>query len=197
MKKTYKIYRFIFLAVCICMVSGHFFAISEAVANQDARELQRKMADIALLKQQLEDRRQQANSVLSALRAQQRDLEAEIRVLIKSLNIKNYKQADQHVRVHYNLELLRTINAYHKEFNKRIDFYLTGRDKLTYLHQLASDDVKMITALNDYQIDALTTQISLVINKYLHYAHVIQIDPKDIELDSPQSIWNEIVRKEK
>jgi len=194
MKKKYLIIRLILLAVCINFVLGNSH-VPNAMANQDAEELQRKMADITLLKQQLEDRMQQADSVLSALKAQQKDMEAEIRVLIKSLNIKTYKQAMHHLRVQYNMELLRTIAAYTKEFNARIDFYRTGRDKLTYLHQLAADDVKMISALDNFQIDALTTQISLIVNKYLPKAHLIQIDPKELELASSQSIWNGIYNK--
>ncbi len=196
MKKTYLIIRLILLAACMNFVLGNIH-VPNAMANQDAEELQRKMADITLLKQQLEDRMQQADSVLSALKAQQKDMEAEIRVLIKSLNIKTYKQAMHQLRVQYNMELLRTIAAYTKEFNARIDFYRTGRDKLTYLHQLAADDVKMISALNNFQIDALATQISLVVNKYLPKAHLIQIDPKELDLASSQSIWDGIYNKKK
>jgi hypothetical protein len=50
----------------------------------------------------------------------------------------------------------------------------------------------MITTLNDLQIDALTTQISLVINRYLPEAHVIQIDPIRIEPFPPKQVWEKL-----
>jgi hypothetical protein len=62
------------------------------------------------------------------------------------------------------------------------------------LQQLAGDDIKMMGALNDFEIDALTTQISLVINKYLGEAHIIQIDPEKINRSTPQTVWEAIVK---
>ena len=110
-------------------------------------------------------------------------------MLVKSEDIKNFKQADKNLRIHYNLELLGSLEAYIQELESKIRFYTTGCDKLIYLSELATDDIKMISTLNDLQIDALTTQISLVVNRYLPEAHVIQIDPIRIEPVPPERIW--------
>jgi len=163
-----------------------------AQANSNIEELQRKIADITLLKGQLGDRQHQAEAALETLLKQQNDLLAEVHVLIKSFKIKTFQDAQQHLRMRYDMELLGSIAAYRQAFETKIRFYQTGRDKLTYLQQLADDDTKMITTLSDFRIDALATQISLVINQYLKEAHAIQIDPERVEVMSSQSIWEDI-----
>jgi hypothetical protein len=170
------------------------YLTNTACAESKAHELQRKIADIGLLKEQLADRMQQAKSVLTELQAQQRNLATEVRLLHKSYDFKSYQQVRKFDRAHHNIELLRSLTAYSEAFAKKIRFYQSGYDKLTYLSQLAEDDIKMINAMNDFEIDALTTQISLVINTYLREAHVIQIDPEKIELATSESIWNKIVK---
>ncbi len=164
-------------------------------ANPKATQLQQKMADISLLKQQLKEHSQKAESVLNALLTQRNELVSEIRILVKSLNIKTFEQAKQHLRIRYNMQLLRTLMAYVDMFDSKISFYQTGCDKLAYLHQLTADDIKMVTAMNDFQIDALTTQISLVINKYLPEAHAIQIDPKRMQPVSSEKVWDAVVNQ--
>ena len=168
---------------------------SAARAGSEADELRQKIADIGLLKEQLTDRIQQAEGVLAELLAQQRNLVDEVRLLQKSYDMKSYEQVTNFDRARYNIELLRSLTAYTEAFTQKIQFYHSGYDKLTYLRQLAEDDIKMIQTMNNFEIDALTTQISLVINTYLREAHVIQIDPEKIELPSAESIWEKVVQK--
>ncbi len=171
------------------------YLTNTACAESKADELQRKIADIRLLKAQLADRIQQAEAVLGELTSQQRSLANEVRLLQKSYAFKSYQQVRKFDRAHHNIELLRSLTAYVDAFTKKIRFYQSGYDKLSYLIQLAEDDIKMISTLNDFEIDALTTQISLVINRYLREAHIIQIDPERIKLDSSEDIWIKIVKE--
>lgn len=166
---------------------------SHAAADTTMEELQRKVADMALLKQQLEDRRKEAESALEKLLKQRSDIVAEVHLLTRSLKINSLEDAQKNIRLRNDIELLRTISDYHRAFESKIRRYKTGRNKLTYLQQLAEDDTRMVAALNDFQIDALATQISLVMNQYLDDAHNIQIDPKDIESASAQNVWEAIV----
>ena len=83
-------------------------------------ELRRKIADIVLLRQQLQDRRQQAESALEAILMQQNEITAEAHILAKSLNIRTLEDAQEHLRLHYDIELLRTIAAFRDEFEKKI-----------------------------------------------------------------------------
>jgi hypothetical protein len=164
----------------------------EAAADSDISELQRKIADITLLKKQLGDRQRQAESALEALLKQHNDLVAESHVLISSFNIRTFEDAQRNLRLHYDMELLGTIAAYQRAFEEKIRLYQSGQDKLVYLKQLARDDTKMVAALNDFQIDALATQISLVINQYLNEAHTIRIDPQTVESVSSQQVWEHL-----
>jgi hypothetical protein len=164
----------------------------EVQANGDIAELQRKIADITLLKKQLGDRQRQAESAIEALLKQDNALTAEARLLISSFKIRSYEDARQNLRLRYDMELLGTIAAFRQAFTEKIRLYQTGQDKLVYLQQLAQDDAKMVSTLNDFQIDALATQISLVINQYLNEAHNIQIDPQAVEPLSSKLIWEHL-----
>ena len=179
-----------FVLIGLLLIASPWF---NAQADSNKEELLHKIADIALLKDQLGDRKKQAEAALESILNQQNELLAEAHLLIKSLNIKSYQDAKQHLRLRYDMELLGTIVSYRQAFETKIRFYQNGRDKLNYLQQLAEDDTRMITTLSDFRIDALTTQISLVINQYLEEAHSIQINPHKIEMISSQGIWDGVV----
>lgn len=177
----------------ICL-GGPAIGVDCAVANPKAAELEQKIADINLLLQQLKDRSAQVKSIRHALDKQHDALVSEIQIVRKSLGIKSIKQAQRHQRLHYNLELLCTIFTYMDELDAKLLLLQTGHDRLEYLRQLAEDDIRMVTTLNDLKIDALTTQISLVINRYLPEAHTIQIDPQHLPLLTVQQVWDRLSR---
>ena len=162
-------------------------------ANEKISELNQKIADITLLDKQLHDRYEQVVTIQADLKNQKKNYAAEISILAKSLQISTYEEASQQFRIHYNLELLRTINAYLDELDIKLLFYQSGQNRLQYLRQMAEDDIKMISAINDMKIEALVTQISLVVSRYLPEAHVIQIDVDNIVKPTSRTIWNEIL----
>jgi hypothetical protein len=164
-------------------------AWTPAAANVKKAELEQKIADIALLQNQLRDRMQQSQAILDALNEQQNLVTGEIQVLVRSLNIKTMAQAQDHLRLRNNLELLRMIHAYMDKLDAKLSFYQSGRERLGYLRKLAEDDIRMIATLSDLKIDALTTQISLMITRYLPEAHIIQIDPQEVPLTSLEQAW--------
>ena len=185
-----------FLSIILCGFSiylgGPTIGVDCAMANPKAAELEQKIADINLLLQQLKDRSAQVKSIRHALGKQHDALVSEIQIVRKSLGIRSIQQALSHQRLHYNLELLRTIYTYMDELDAKLLLLQTGHDRLEYLRQLAEDDIKMITTLNDLKIDAITTQISLVINRYLPEAHTIQIDPQHLPLLTVQQVWDRL-----
>ena len=185
--------KWIVLVACLVAGLGRGTAWADG-ANPKCRELKQKIADIALLHEQLGDRSRQAQAAHDALMAQQDTLAAEINILVKSLKINSFAEAQQNLRVHYDIELLRSIFAYITFLDDKILFYRIGRDKLNYLHDSALDDIEMMRALDDLKIDALTTQISLVINQYLPEAHAIQIAPGANALPSPEQVWDRVTR---
>ena len=166
-----------------------------AQANAKTDELRQKIADITLLNQQLNDRYKQLVTIRDSLTHQQSSLADEITILSKTLGLNSYQKAKENLRIRYNLELLRTISAYLAAFETKSLFYQSGQDRLKYLRQTVEDDIKLISTLNDLKTEALTTQISLVINRYLPEAHIIQIDPEQIQTPSSIEVWNSIFSK--
>lgn len=181
------------LWVSLCIGAAGSLALdTQSPGTDKAQQLKQKIEDIRLLKQQLQDRSQKAESILNELLALRSEIVSEVRILVKSLNIKSLEQARKHHRMYYNIELLRFIVAYIDEFDSKVRLFRTGIDKLTYLHQLAADDIRMVSTLSDFRIDALTTQISLMINRYMPEAHTIRIDPRHVLNASDQSVWEAI-----
>jgi hypothetical protein len=166
-----------------------------ALANPKLSELERKIADLALLQEQLAHRIEQIQGIRGSLAEQRTMLTSEVHQLAKNLPIKTLQQAQEQIRLRNNIELLRTVLTYGDELDAKVLFYQNGRERLAYLSRLAEDDIRMISALNDLKIDALTTQISLVINRYLPEAHAIQIDPQRVTLLSSQQIWDRIIKE--
>lgn len=164
-------------------------------ANPKLSELERKIADLSLLQDQLAHRISQIQGIRGALIEQQTMLTSEVNLLVKNHQIKSWQQAQERMRLRNNIELLRTVLTYGDELDAKILFYQNGRERLAYLSRLAEDDMRMISALNDLKIDALTTQISLIINRYLPEAHVIQIDPQRVTLFSAQQVWDRIAKQ--
>ena len=178
----------------IAMVIMVFLAAQpvSAEVNPKIIELNQKVADIALLQQQLSDRNAQVAAIRKSLIDQQNNLRAEIGILAKSLKIISFAEAQKQLRIRFNLELLQTVHGYLDELDIKALFYEKGRNKLAYLQQSALDDIKMIATINDLKIEALVTQISLVISQYLPDAHVIQINNDNIVRPSAQSLWEDI-----
>jgi len=181
----------IFTASMLCFIWLLPVGVS---ASSKSDELRRKTADITLLQQQLQDRILQAEQIHTALLEQQRQLVDEIHLLRKQHHINELPQAELIPRIHYNIELLRSMMVYIAVFDDKIRYFQTGWDKMSYLLRLIEDDIKMIDTLSDLKIDALMTQISLVINRYMPDAHIIQIDPNKLDPLSAQAVWETILR---
>jgi hypothetical protein len=182
--------KWVILTFCILLVCS-----APISANDKISELDQKIADITLLDQQLHDRYDQVMLIQADLNKQKKNYEAEISILAKSLQIVSFEGAKQHSRIRYNLELLRTINAYLDELDIKKLFYHSGQSRLQYLKQMAEDDIKMISAVNDMKIEALVTQISLIVSRYLPEAHIIQIDVDNIVKPTSRTIWNTIMER--
>jgi|AMWB02.1.fsa_nt_gi hypothetical protein len=170
----------------------------QAEAGANASELQARIADIDLLERQLTERQQEIESLREELTRNRKGLADEIVHLQKSLGVDSYAKAEQHPRICHNLEIMRLISGFNRALESKWAFYQSGCNRLDYLRQSAQDDLRMVTTLNNLKTDALTTQISLVINSYLPEAHTLQIDPKSFELPGTQVVWDELsARKSK
>jgi hypothetical protein len=181
-----------FIVVTFIVWTGIGGPVPPAAANSKIAELQQKVADIALLHQELGHRIEQANEMREVFEQQRQLLTDEMTVLKNNCNATNGIPAEDELRIHYNKELLRVIATYTSQLEAKIVFFQTGQDKLTYLQKLACDDIRLIDTLKDLAIDALMTQISLVINTYLTEAHTIQLNPVEILSPVPEETWRTV-----
>lgn len=185
-------YISLFIVVTFIPWTGIIGPVPSASANSKVTELRQKVADIALLHQQLGDRIEQADEMREAFEQQRQLLTDEIAALKNNRNATNELSAENELRIHYNKELLRVIATYSSQLEAKIVSFQTGQDKLTYLQKLALDDIRLIDTLKDLEIDALMTQISLVINTYLTEAHTIQLSPVEILSPAPEETWRAV-----
>lgn len=169
--------------------------IAPASASTKLSELEQKIADLSLLQEQLAHRIEQIQSIRGGLIDQRNMLTSEIRLLVKNLQIDTLQKAREHLRLKYNIELLRTTWTYIDELEAKVLFYQNGLERLAYLSRMAEDDIRMLSALNDLKIDALTTQISLIINRYLPEAHAIQIDPQRVVFITNEQVWERVIKE--
>ena len=180
--------RWLLLVVFVLLAAPY-----SATANPKIADLEQKVADLSLLQHQLVDRIEQAKALREKFLRLKESYTDEIATLRQRFDINNFEDADRNLRIHYNIQLIGSLTACLDQIEHKIIFLQTGLDKLSYLQQSAKDDIKMIGALNDLEIDALTTQISLIINQYIGDAHVIQLDSENIDSFSPLTIWKAIV----
>jgi hypothetical protein len=164
-----------------------------AAADKTA-ELQRKMADLALLQNQLTEKKDQAIKIRENLYGQLQTLKTEILAEQKQANIINYPAAFKCPRIRYNLRLSGEIQGYITKFNDKIRFYQIGLDKLDYLYKQADDDLKIIHTINNLKIEALTAQIEIVIAHYLPEAHRILINLDSTQEENLQTLWEKIAQ---
>ncbi len=187
--KEKRIGCFLVVLVFACLMLLPF---SEASANPKIDLLKRKIADMQLLDNELDRQMSLAASLKARLAEQRLQLVNEILDLNRAFKLKSFKEATGKLRYKYDLELIRTLDAYIKLLDEKISFYQVGRDRVAFLLQLADDDIRMLTTLSDLRIDALTTQISLIINQYLPEAHTIIVKPEELQKPPAKIIWRQI-----
>lgn len=174
---------FIWLVVAwICPPATH-------ADNMKKKQLQRIMADIALLNNQLEQRKNDAADTRSKLSRRMDEIRKEVLGEIRSAKIRNEAEALAHPRVHYDLMLIAEIQAYVDRYTDRINYYRIATDRLTYLYQQADDDLKIINTLSDIKIDALMAQAEKVLDGYLSDAQTIVAQPATLAIQSPEAVW--------
>lgn len=166
-----------------------------AVAYADTtkkNQLQRIMADLALLNNQLVQRKDDAADTRSKLSRRLDEIRREALREIRGANIRSEAEALSHPRIHYDLMLIAEMQAYIERYTGRINYYRIASDRLTYLYQQADDDLKIINTLSDIKIDALMAQVEKVLEDYLPDAQTIVVQPNTLVVKSPEAVWKSL-----
>ncbi len=160
-----------------------------AMQTADSRQLQRTMADIALLSNQLARRQADAVQIHEQLSTRLKAVRTEALQLIRDHRIDSEAEALAHVRLRYDLLLMAEIQAYLERYARKIAYYRVACDRLGYLYQQADDDLKIVNTLPGVKVEALTSQVEKVLDGYLADAQTLLIEPDTLTVESPQRIW--------
>ncbi len=166
-------------------------------ANPRVSGLQQKMEEISSLREKILEKIDQGTDIREYLRAQTQELTKEIKEEQKRLGDISYEKAVRSPCIEYDLKLLQQYYAYISEIDRRLTYFQAGEGQLAYLFQEAEDDLKIIEALNDIDIDSLMIRIDEALDEYLPETktHLIRLD--DIRLPEQENIWSEIMKKGK
>jgi hypothetical protein len=175
----------------VCLTSLN---LPPAHGSTKAAALQQRLADISLLHSQLLERIKSAEALREVLYAEVKQLRAEVVAEKKERKIKTFAEGVDIPRIRYNLTLIRELRGYIANFNDKISFLQIGSDKLYYLYHQAEDDLRIIHTLSDLKIEALQSQIDGVMAAYLPEAHNLLVDLNRIPYESPERVWEKILK---
>lgn len=168
-----------------------FPCLATAAASGD-EQLRQTMADIALLNNQLAQRRADATRLRENLARRVEEIKAEIREKTAELGIEDEADALKAPRILFDLRLIAEIQAYMKRYAREMGYYQVACDRLSYLYQQADDDLKIVNTLSGMKIGALISQTEKIVNAYLPDAQTIVIQPDSMEIASPASVWKSL-----
>ncbi len=163
---------------------------TSVMANEKGELLRRTMAEIALLNNQMAQRKADAIGIREALSIELDAIRKEAWRELKQKGIKTEADALKNPRLYYDLKLMAEIEAYMHRYTQKIGYYRVAGDRLSYLYQQADDDLKIITTLSGMKIDALISQAEKILGGYLPDAQTIVIQPDKLTIESPQKVWN-------
>ena len=176
-------------SLMILMVLVSMALATSVMANQKGELLRRTMAEIALLNNQMAQRKTDAFEIREALSVQLEAIQKEAWQELKQKGIKTEADALNNPRLWYDLMLMAEIEAYMNRYTQKIAYYRVAGDRLSYLYQQADDDLKIVTALSGMKIDALISQAEKILDGYLPDAQTIVIHPDKRTIEAPEKIW--------
>ena len=172
-----------------------FWGLGSVYGTADkSTELRLKLDEISVLQQSLTAKIQLASEKKVQLQQKTESLKIEIIDQRDELQIDNYQRAVLNPRIDYNLKLIQLLHGYISRLDDKITYFQIGQDTLNFFYRQAQDDLLMIKALNDLEIDKLIAQINEVLDEYVPETGKPLFDVNDVPLKDTEQIWNEISR---
>ena len=162
---------------------------STVAADNNAERLRETMADIALLKGQMAQRKTDADGIRDALSEHLEAIETEARREWREKGLNTEVEALKNPRLLYDLMLMAEIQAYIRRYTQKIGDYRAACDRLSYLYQQADDDLKIVSTLSGLKIDALISTAEKILDGYRPEAQAIVIQPDKLTIETPEKMW--------
>lgn len=173
----------------ILMLLTLFNPVSAAGLKTEA--LERKTYEISSLRVKIIDKIDQAVEMRVRLDHQLTALKDEIRSEQIRSGIYSHKEAMQNLRIRYNLNLIRVLNAYVKRLNERIAYFQNGNEHLRFLAHEIKDDIAIINTLKDLEVDNLTDRINSVLDEFIPETQKQIINVAGIQMLPIEHVWVE------
>jgi len=157
--------------------------------------LNRTLSEIAELGRNINERIEEACTLLDRLNEQRELLKNEINQERRRQGITAFRQAVQIKRIDYNLRLMQQLTGYIERLNGSVEYFRGANQLLNFYARQARDDLLMLKTLQDADISVLMNKISaskiefeMMLNKPLFVAS--EPSPRSMEM-----IWNDIIKK--
>lgn len=155
--------------------------------------LEQKIVEISSLQVKIIDKIDQASEKREQLKLQMQELLKEIRTEQEHFKIQSFQAAVRNSRINYNLQLIQQLQAYIAKLNQRITYFEAGNEILKFFLQQAKDDLEMIKALKDMEVDNLIDHIDMALDEYIPETKKQTINAANIRLHPPEKIWNDLI----
>jgi hypothetical protein len=137
-----------------------------SAGRSKTQDLEQKVFEISSLRAKIIDKIDQAVEMQARLERQLNGLQDEIRSEQIRVGIYSYPEAMQNLRIRYNLSLIQVLLAYVEQLHERIAYFQSGNEHLKFLVDQIKDDMALIHALKDMEIDHLTERINRVLDEF-------------------------------
>jgi hypothetical protein len=178
------------LAICLLLCGPNY------ASEHKTTELNRKMAEISSLQQSLSKKISQVMEKQQLLKQKMTELEKEIKDETEQLQIESYLKAIRNPRIEFNLKLIQLLSGYISGLADKISYFQDGYQTLNFFRQQVQDDLLMIKALNDMEIDKLIAKINLVLDEFIPELSNTIFDTNEVPSKDTEKIWNEIIQRQ-
>jgi len=153
--------------------------------------LEKKIYEISSLRAKIVDKIDQAVEMQTRLERHLAELRDEIRSEQNRCGIYSHPEAQQHLRIRYNLSLIQVLQAYVLRLNERIVYFQNGNEHLKFFVEQIKDDIAIISTLKDMEIDNLTNRINRVLDELIPETKKPVFNVSDIRMVPIERIWDE------
>ena len=177
----------VFFSILALLIS--FNLVSASVLKTEA--LEQKTYEISSLRAKIIDKIDQAVEMRTRLEHQLAGLQDEIRSEQIRAGIYSYQEALQNLRIRFNLSLIQVLQSYVKRLNERIAYFQKGNEHLKFLADQIKDDIALINALKDMEIDNLNGHINRVLDEFIPETKKPIFNVAGIRWLSIERVWDE------
>lgn len=163
--------------------------------NYKTTELNHQISEISLVRKDITRKISQATDMRGQLHEQMQELIEEIIREKNRYQLESFQDANKNLRISYDLKLVHQLRGYVASLDQKISYFRNADETLGYYHQQVQDDMKIIRALNDFEVDKLISQINAALDEYIPETKKQMIDVQVVQWIDSEQLWNEIVNQ--